>query len=124
MNQSNTELLFKKYEKLFEPEDVRNNPQLSCMCWGFECGDGWFDLVDRALAKLAALPGITTVEQVKEKYGGLRLYLRSTEDAAYTIEDEAEEESLSICEACGKPGKRNDGGWLSVRCDACRGESN
>lgn len=27
----------------------------TCMCWGFECGDGWFDLLDELSGKLEAM---------------------------------------------------------------------
>jgi len=39
------ELLCKKYPKLFKN---RHAPmQETCMCWGFDVGDGWFDIIDQ-----------------------------------------------------------------------------
>lgn len=32
----------------------------------------------------------------------------------------AEKLSYETCEVCGKPGKCNEEGWLSVKCDECR----
>ena len=43
----NTELenkLIKKYPKIFI--DANKSPQESCMYWGLEVGDGWYDLID------------------------------------------------------------------------------
>jgi hypothetical protein len=99
----------------------RNASMLAtCMCWGFDCGDGWFDLLHRLSAKLEAA-GVTA-DQVKEKYGTLRFYFSApaeTYDAAEAAVDEAERESERTCEVCGRPGKINDGPWFVVRCEAC-----
>jgi len=43
----NTELeqkLFAKYPKIFR--DANKSPQESCMAFGLEVGDGWYDLID------------------------------------------------------------------------------
>jgi hypothetical protein len=38
------EMLCQKYPKIFAQRNL--NPQETCMCWGFECGDGWYNLLD------------------------------------------------------------------------------
>jgi len=38
--------LFKKYPKLF-PKGRKVNPKESLLCFGFECGDGWYWLIDK-----------------------------------------------------------------------------
>lgn len=38
------ELLCSRYPKLFR--DRHAPMQQTCMCWGFDCGDGWFDVID------------------------------------------------------------------------------
>ena len=44
MKQELDELLCKKYPKLFVN---RNKPmQETCMCWGFSCGDGWYNIIN------------------------------------------------------------------------------
>jgi len=92
----------------------------TCMCWGFDCQDGWFDIVWRLSQKLEALGA--RADQVKEKYGTLRVYFTCPAagyDEAETAVDAAEAESLVTCEVCGVPGKINDGPWFAVRCPAC-----
>jgi len=42
MNKKNTERLFKKYPEFFK---YRDDMMASLMCFGFECGDGWYDLI-------------------------------------------------------------------------------
>lgn len=36
--------LCRKYFKLFR--DRNASMQETCMCWGFECGDGWYNILD------------------------------------------------------------------------------
>jgi len=44
MNEENTKYLFEKYPKIFADKD--KSMQETCMCWGFECGDGWFAILN------------------------------------------------------------------------------
>jgi hypothetical protein len=43
MNQENTMKLLKRFPVLYQ--DFYSDMRETCMCWGFECGDGWFDLI-------------------------------------------------------------------------------
>ena len=106
----------------------RNAPmQTTCMCWGFECGDGWEPLIRALSAKLeaaiAALPEADRPNykamQVKEKFGTLRFYLTMGTDEMFAAVDEAEAQSAETCEGCGQPGKRRGGGWIVTECDGC-----
>jgi len=36
--------IFEKYPKIFK--DANKSPQETCMCWGLDCGDGWYNLID------------------------------------------------------------------------------
>lgn len=58
-------------------------------------------------------------EQVKEKFGTLRVYMTSTTDKMDKIIQEAEEKSAKTCENCGEKGKVRGGGWIKVLCDEC-----
>jgi len=79
-----------------------------------QVGKGWHGLIDECFA---ALPPGAWVEQVKEKFGGLRFYqYGGDDDKIDTICDR----SYSICETCGKPGQARDiHGWLKTLCDEC-----
>ena len=56
------------------------------------------------------------VTQVKEKFGALRFYTTATTDLCQSIIDNAEIESTTICEACGRKGKLRKIGWLVTLC--------
>jgi hypothetical protein len=55
--------------------------------------------------------------QVKEKYGGLRMYVNGSDDYVYGAISMAELISESICDVCGSYGTLNDNGWISTRCN-------
>lgn len=99
----------------------------------FDVGTGWNDLCIRTFRKIAdaysrynADWSQFTLLQIKEKFGGLRIYLGGMESGLYedvdSIVSNAEDESFSICEKCGKPGKPREGGWIKTLCDECATE--
>ena len=93
--------------------------------FGFQHGDGWFDLVWRLCERLepvvaAAGTGAAHPVQVlpvKEKFGGLRFYTNYNNDAIYALIEAAEIESFHTCEVCGQPGKRSGASWFQTTCD-------
>ena len=63
--------LCKKYPKLFAQRN--KSMRETCMGRGFECGDGWFKLLD-TLSYFLEKDGSVEATQVKEKFGTLRFY--------------------------------------------------
>jgi hypothetical protein len=60
----------------------------------------------------------TKVVQIKEKFGGLRIYYDGRSDYIDGLISMAECYSYKTCEACGKPGaKTNHGGWMATLCE-------
>jgi hypothetical protein len=107
--------LIKAYSGLYR--DVSKLPSESLMCFGFECGDGWFNILDRLSKALTDLDEDVVAVQVKEKYGTLRFYITGGSIIADNLIDRAEIESARTCEACGESGKmRNVGHWLRTLC--------
>lgn len=50
MKQELDKLLCEKYPKMMVN---RNKPmQETCMCWGFDCGDGWFNILDQLMGNI------------------------------------------------------------------------
>lgn len=92
--------------------------------FGFECGDGWFELLKECITKIKEIcerdKFKTKIVQVKEKYGCLRFYLDNYTNDIGTVVEDAEEKSKTICEYCGKEGKPvNRHRWYSAECAHC-----
>lgn len=91
---------------------------------GFACGDGWFTIIDRLSAKLAADPNLV-VGQLKQKQGLLRIYFDVGEPASPKIEAMTDAalrkacgESRRICEVCGVQGSyKTLGPRVGVLCE-------
>lgn len=57
------------------------------------------------------------VEQIKEKFGGLRFYYQGGDDTVYGMVRMAESWAGRSCEDCGNVGKRQGEGWVRTLCD-------
>ena len=90
---------------------------------GFECLDGWLPLIQSVLEvsrNRAQGEGLTDFKflQIKEKFGGLRMYHTGGSDYIAGAVDAAEYQSYRVCEVCGAPGvTRNNRGWIQTLCD-------
>ena len=105
--------LCEKYPKIFR--DRQASKAKTAMCWGFECGDGWFNIIDALCAELKDRNVVAT--QVKEKFGSLRFYYDGGDEECYCLISLAERLSEVTCEVCGKPGEiDNNAGWLKCLC--------
>lgn len=95
-------------------------------------GKGWLPLLDTMffeLTQLIANRELQKIEvnQIKEKFGTLRVYLSvhsyeketSPETFAkyYGIVERAETISATTCQICGEHGKARSGGWRVTLCD-------
>ena len=123
--------------KELDEELCRKYPQIFCnrhapmtqtsMCWGFDCGDGWYNIINmlctniqshernNKLNNVVMPPVIAT--QVKEKYGTLRFYYTGGDDYINGVVAMAEYMSGVTCETCGAPGEIRDVGWMRTLCD-------
>ncbi len=110
-------LLCTRYPAIFSLEGAVNQ-----RLFGFECGDGWFPLIDGAcelIQRHIESDGIQPLRalQVKQKFGGLRFYYQHGSDHAAAVVDLAESLSLHVCEICGAVGKSVQLlGWVQTRC--------
>ena len=134
-------------------QEQRENGGISDLysAYGCQMGDGWYELMVDLCAEITAayeragVPVDIVVDQVKEKWGGLRFYyhtpdcpvgshafdiigvgsLRNTggdsplEHEIAEIVSKYEEKSVTVCEDCGKPGTRRKLGYVRTLCDAC-----
>jgi len=104
----------------------------TCMCWGFEIGQGWqklvWDLSEKIEALILKLPKRDRkrckASQVKSKYAGLRFYMDGSTDEMDTLISEAEDLSERTCEVCGEPGSIYGRGWVTCYCPRCAEQRN
>lgn len=78
-------------------------------------GEGWHDLV-RGFFQ-ACKDAEVKVSQVKEKFGGLRIYTHGAPAYILDLANKLEMKSYKICEECGKRGYPRSGGWVRTLCD-------
>jgi hypothetical protein len=118
------EYLCKTYPKMMVNRD--KNMQETCMCWGFECGNGWFPILNQLMGNIQhhidwknrteeVVPQVT-LDQVKEKFGTLRFYYTGGDDYISGLVSMAESMSGITCETCGKPGTSTSGSWVKTAC--------
>jgi hypothetical protein len=164
--------LSEKYPLLFRDKDLP--PTQTLMCFGCECADGWYNILDHLFGYLTFLtetivhidytkqyktihkndkdyyekycsykltPPQIILDQVKEKYGTLRVYYHTTgynipEEIKEILDDKdldkklnnfynkidyaidyAEYQSSVTCEITGKEGKLYTKGWHRTLCD-------
>lgn len=50
MNEKLDELLCQRYPKMMVNRD--KSMMETCMCWGFECGDGWFNILNQLMGNI------------------------------------------------------------------------
>ena len=150
MKQELDKLLCEKYPKMLVN---RNKPMTeTCMCWGFECGDGWFQILDSLMGNIQhhidwkekqrgwairfnstappedmrPVPDVipqVTLDQVKEKFGTLRFYYTGGDDVINGMVRMAESMSAVTCEQCGNPGTTGGQGWISTLCETHRNKN-
>lgn len=81
-------------------------------------GRGWAPLVAHVYGARDAIEGQVNIIQVKEKWGGLRIYTDVINDKLDIIRSKAELDSFHVCEECGAPGCLRKGSTLYLtRCE-------
>ena len=124
------EYLCKVYPKIMVNRD--KDMTETCMCWGFECGDGWFQILNQLMGNIQnhidwqnrekEVVRQVTLDQVKEKFGTLRFYYSGGDDTIRGMVSMAESMSSVTCEECGKTGTSTSGGWIKTVCVEHGGE--
>ena len=127
MNPENSRRLQSDFPQLYRLQrldPLRQDIPTMIALWGFECGDGWMDLIYRLSREISTYIesiGLDIVAtQVKEKFGTLRFYTDGGDEEVFRLIDAGEHESATICELCGAPGTLAMKGWCSTRCSSCR----
>lgn len=108
---------------------------------GFCIGEGWWPIVEALCIQIDsytkwrnktreallkdnphdheipdAVPQVV-VQQIKEKFGGMRFYYDGGDLHVGGMVRMAESWAGHSCETCGKPGMQRSGGWIKTLCD-------
>lgn len=83
--------------------------------------DGWHRLVETLIVDLIKIGWDGELEQVKEKFGGLRFYIGATTPEITELIKEAESASYTTCTdcGCGSAKRTSNRGWVRTLCEAC-----
>jgi hypothetical protein len=119
--------LVKKYPEIFAQRF--GSVSETAMCWGFDCNDGWYWLIDELCSALQWdikhnwQPQVVA-SQVKEKWGGLCFYTHSSTEKQQAMIQMVEYMSERVCEKCGtvQNVKQRNTGWIKTLCDQCANE--
>jgi hypothetical protein len=86
-------------------------------CW--ECNDGWNSHIEELIEKLTVLceDQIVHITQIKEKFGGLCVYIDFATEEVYNLIHSYEHKAYEICEICGNVGTwHGDLSWKQTLC--------
>jgi hypothetical protein len=115
-----------------EVEELFNQKEMVLpIQFGVECGDGWFVLLQQLLRSIEShlnpenswpskerIP--LQIDQIKEKFSGLRFYYSGGDDEVRGMVRLAERLSYCICEHCGSTiNVGRTSGWLITICESC-----
>ena len=118
--------LFDDFPYLYQQKKL--SPRHSCLSFGIETGDGWFQLIYDLSKAITELNDTVQACQVKEKFGTLRFYTNSGKPETWNQMNqlivEAEMLSAETCEVCGKQGQIREEGWIVTLCDDCLEDRN
>jgi hypothetical protein len=116
-----------QYEE-FEKRMIEAYPKMFAEPYGgFAVGPGWWPILESLCGQIqhhldwknkkSEVVAQVTVDQIKEKFGGLRFYYSGGDDEISGMVSMAESWAAHSCETCGAPGERRDGGWIKTLCD-------
>lgn len=134
MTPENTAKLYQAFPALYRGKD--KSLQESCMSRGFECDDGWFELIwnlSHAIEESAQASGLSPTHsnwpeafQVKQKFGSLRMHVLHETDEISILIDAATNASQSMCEKCGATPAQSVviNRWVQTLCTECQTKTN
>lgn len=103
---------------------------------GVAVGKGWWPIIESLCANIQShtdwwnknhekhpVVEQVVVEQIKEKFGGLRFYYEGGDDQISGMVRMAEAWASHACEECGAPGTLGGKGWIRTLCPVHRVEA-
>ena len=123
---------FSEYQIFAKRMEEKFPKMLAGKYGGFAVSKGWWPILEKLCANIQhhidwknreteVIPQVV-VEQIKEKFGGLRFYYQGGDEYIHGMVTMAESWADSACEECGAIGTRRSGGWIRTLCDAHEAE--
>jgi hypothetical protein len=123
---------FIEYEKFAKSMEERFPKMFGGRYGSFAVGAGWYPILETLCANIQShidwqvkqgkdCPQVV-VEQIKEKFGGLRFYYQGGDEYIDGMVRMAEAWADIACEECGAAGTRRSGGWIRTLCDVHEAE--
>lgn len=105
----------------------KQKPQEPYELFGIECGKGWNKLIIPILDYIdlynSGHDDKIEILQIKEKFGGLRIYTSFSTPELDQLINDAEEQSFKTCEYCGSTKNVSQTtGWIKTLCRKCMRE--
>ena len=100
---------------------IHSNGKLpdSFRLFGIECDEGWLELIDQLIHELSDGGWPREINQIKEKFGGLRFYADGLPENGHEIIARYQKRSYEMCDIYGSTDKVSLCGqrWLETLCD-------
>lgn len=109
---------FPRFFRLLNDKD-QPKPQWSISMYGMECSDGWYEIIRQAASQIESLNTDVYAQQIKEKFGGLRIYTNITTPEVSEIISKAEMAAEITCEKCGNSGYLMSHRRMETLCQPC-----
>ena len=95
------------------------------MSWRSSLPAGWHALYEQLITAIAREDEGAVVEQAKQKFGTLRVYLDRLTPETEALIDEASRQSGKTCERCGEPGALmvHPDGYYETLCEQHQGKA-
>lgn len=135
-----------QYEEFAKKMETQHPLMFENKYGGFAVGAGWWPIIESLCSNIQShanwrnnqrtrlladnkynhpipdeIPQVV-VEQIKEKFGGLRFYYQGGDDEISGMVRMAEAWADRSCETCGAPGTRRSGNWVRTLCDVHEAE--
>jgi hypothetical protein len=83
----------------------------------FNVDNGWLGIIQRLFEELISLGWEKKFISVKEKFGGMSIFLENLPENGFKIVLDAEKETFSTCQICGEKGEQEKiKGWVYTLC--------
>lgn len=101
---------------------IEEFPELFSEAFDANVPEGWYEIARQCCDGIVRIDPAARVYQLKEKFGGIRMYMNAVSPPVHTMTDALEHQSFHTCQECGNqpasPHSTNNY-WVKTLCDGC-----